>query len=496
MSPEIKFIPSLPSTIETIVVFAFEGQQPLAPFATPLQPLLALDDFKGKAGDMAVLAGVAGIPAQRVVVAGLGAPEKLDALSLEETGGKVYAKLAALPVVGAAVHVPAFNGIGADEAAARLAQGIRLRSYRFDKYKTKDADKKPKLATVQVVTGAADAAAKRSEQLAILADAVKLARDLQNEPANVIYPETLAKAATDALQPFGVKVTVLGEAEMQKLGMNTLLGVGQGSERESQLVIMEWQGAKDKTAAPLGFVGKGVTFDTGGISIKSAGGMEDMKWDMGGAAVVIATMQNLARRKAPVNAVGVVALVENMPSGTAQRPGDIVKSMSGQTVEILNTDAEGRLILADALWYIQKNVTPAPRLVIDLATLTGAIIVALGDITAGLFSNNDALAGQLTDASKQTGEALWRMPLGEAYDKLIDSDWADIKNIGDAGRLGPGSITAAQFLQRFIDGDLPWAHLDIAGVTWGKKDMAITPKGCTGWGVRLLDQFVRGQEGG
>ena len=492
---DIRFAPASATTQETLVVFAAEGGIPAASAALPqaaaerLKTLLPAEEFKGKRGDTAVFAGLEGSAAKRVIVAGLGDVAKLDALGWQEIGGKLFARLASLPTVDALLALPDTHA-GAD-AAANMAYGALLRSYRFDKYKTKDADKKSKLKTLHVGTADTAGAAAQFKTQQTLADAVFLARTLQNEPANIIYPKSLAEAARDALTPHGVKVTILGEDAMRKLGMGSLLGVGQGSANESQLVVMEYHGADDKNAAPLGFVGKGVTFDTGGISIKSAGGMEDMKWDMGGAAVVIATLLNLASRKAKVNAVGVVGLVENMPSSTAQRPGDIVTSMSGQTIEILNTDAEGRLVLADALWYCQKNITPAPRLIIDLATLTGAIVVALGDITAGLFSNTDALAHQLEQASKATGEALWRMPLGSDYDKLIDSDWADIKNIGDAGRLSPGSITAAQFLQRFIDGGLPWAHLDIAGVTWTKKDLPTVPKGCTGWGVRLLDAFVR-----
>jgi leucyl aminopeptidase len=265
--------------------------------------------------------------------------------------------------------------------------------------------------------------------------------------------------------------------------MGALLGVAQGSANEPRLVVMQWNGAA-KSAKPVAFIGKGVTFDTGGISIKPAQGMEDMKWDMGGAGVVLGLMKALAKRKAKVNAVGVCGMVENMPSATAQRPGDIVTSMSGQTIEVLNTDAEGRLVLADALWYTQDRFKP--QIMVDLATLTGAIIISLGAEHAGLFSNNDTLAERLMKSGTAVGESLWRMPLGEAYDKQLDTDAADMKNIG--GREG-GSITAAQFLQRFVN-KVPWAHLDIAGVTWSKKDMPTVPKGGTAFGVRLLDDFV------
>jgi len=282
-----------------------------------------------------------------------------------------------------------------------------------------------------------------------------------------------------------VKVEVLGEKKMRELGMGALLGVGQGSERESQLVVMQWEGAPDaKNKAPVSFIGKGVTFDTGGISIKPAAGMEEMKWDMAGAGAVIGVMHALAARKAKANVVGIAGLVENMPSGTAQRPGDVVKSMSGQTIEVINTDAEGRLVLADALWYCRDRFKP--QAMIDLATLTGAIMVSLGREHAGLFSNNDALAERLLAAGKAVSEPLWRMPMGDAYDKLINSDIADMKNIGN--RYG-GSITAAQFLHRFVK-DTPWAHLDIAGMAWTEKDSPVVPKGASGYGVRLLDRFV------
>jgi leucyl aminopeptidase len=316
---------------------------------------------------------------------------------------------------------------------------------------------------------------------------VFLTRDLVSEPANVIYPETLA-AEAGRLAELGVDVEILDEHKMRKLGMNALLAVGQGSARPPRVVVMQWNGANDSggpRSQPLAFVGKGVTFDTGGISIKPAAGMGDMKWDMAGSAVVIGLMRLLAARNAPVNAVGVVGLVENMPSGTAQRPGDIVTSMSGQTIEVLNTDAEGRLVLADALWYCQDRFKP--RLIVDLATLTGAVIVALGHHRAGMFSNNDELAERLVQAGKAVGEQVWRLPLDESYDRDIDSDAADVKNIG--GGRAAGSIIGAQFLQRFVN-EAPWAHLDIAGTAWSTKDAPTVPKGATAFGVRLLDQFV------
>ena len=302
-------------------------------------------------------------------------------------------------------------------------------------------------------------------------------------------PAVALAAEAEKLAKLGVKVEVLDEPKMRELGMNALVAVGQGSARLPRLVVMEWHGVKAagdaESKRPLAFVGKGVTFDTGGISIKPAAGMADMKWDMAGSAVVIGLMRLLASRKARVNAVGIAGLVENMPSGTAQRPGDIVTSMSGQTIEVLNTDAEGRLVLADALWYCQDRFKP--RLMIDLATLTGAVIVALGHHRAGLFANSDELAERLIEAGKAVGEQVWRLPLDESYDREIDSDAADVKNIA-SGRAG-GSIIGAQFLQRFVN-DVPWAHLDIAGMAWSTKDAPTVPKGATAFGVRLLDRLV------
>jgi leucyl aminopeptidase len=368
-------------------------------------------------------------------------------------------------------------------AAAALAYGARLASYRFDKYRTTlKAKDKPSVTALSVLVDSPAPARKLFNSLDAVADGVFMTRDLVSEPANVLYPDSMAQQCK-TLSKLGVKVEVLGEARMAKLGMGALLGVGQGSPRESRLVVMRWQGAGAKVK-PVAFVGKGVTFDTGGISLKPGPGMEMMKWDMGGAGTVIGLMKALAGRKAKVNAIGVVGLVENMPDGLAQRPGDIVTSMSGQTIEILNTDAEGRLVLADALWYTQDRFKP--QFMVNLATLTGAMIIALGHENAGLFSNNDKLAQQLHDAGQAMGEGVWRLPLSSAYDKKLNCAIADMKNIG--GR-DAGSITAAQFMQRFVN-KVPWAHLDIAGVAWSDKGKPTVPKGGTGWGVRLLDHLV------
>ena len=312
-----------------------------------------------------------------------------------------------------------------------------------------------------------------------------LTRDLVSEPANILFPEKFVDVCK-VLKKVGITIEVFDEKKLKSLGMNALLGVAQGSVRPARVMIMRWNGSKDKTKQPISFIGKGVTFDTGGISIKPSGGMEDMKWDMGGAGVVAGLMYTLALRKSKANVIGAVGLVENMPDGNAQRPGDIVKSMSGQTIEVLNTDAEGRLVLADVLWYIKERFKP--KLMIDLATLTGAIIVALGDRYAGLFSNNDELSDKLIESSKVTKELIWRLPLDKDFDNLLNCNVADMKNI--TGTRGAGSITAAQFLKRFV-GDLPWAHLDIAGVTWSKKGTDLSRPGGTGFGVRLLDHFVK-----
>ncbi len=447
---------------------------------------LAASRFEGKKDQSLLLLTPAGLSVQRLLLVGLGKAEAVDALAAQAFGGNALAQLLSAGDQSVTVAADGIEGapLGAAEMAANIAFGAKLRSYRFDKYRTKEK-KEEKPSVKKLIVGLVDhAAAKRLfAPLEGIAEGVFLTRDLASEPANVIYPESLASQAK-ALADLGVDVEVLGEKQMRKLGMGALLGVGQGSERESQMVVMRWMGAADESVAPVAFVGKGVTFDSGGISIKPAGGMEDMKWDMAGSAVVIGLMKALALRKAKVNAVGVVGLVENMPSGTAQRPGDVVTTLSGQTVEVINTDAEGRLVLADALWYTQDRFKP--QVMVDLATLTGAIIISLGDHYAGLFANDDDLAAKLQTAGKHAGELLWRMPLDDPYDKQIKSDIADMKNVG--GREG-GSITAAMFLKRFVK-DTKWAHLDIAGVTWAKKDGAVTPKGATAFGVRLLDRLV------
>lgn len=486
--------PALPKSA-AIVTGVMKGGK-LSPSATELDKAtegaltkaIEASRYSGKKGELLEVLAPAKIQNSRILLAGVGDPSEITDRDLENLGGSVYKHLAASGEKEAVVMVDDVESAGmeAPERAAHSAYGALLRSYRFDKYKTKEKpEKKSKLAKITFMVAPVAKARKLYGSLSKVADGVFLTRDLVSEPANIVYPKTLAQQAKD-LASLGVKVQVLGEKEMQKLGMGALLGVGQGSVRESQLLVMRWEGApKAKDKRPIAFVGKGVTFDTGGISIKPAAGMEDMKWDMGGSGVVVGLMKALAGRKAKANVIGVCGLVENMPSGSAQRPGDIVTSMSGQTIEVLNTDAEGRLVLADALWYTQEKFKP--RMVIDLATLTGAIIIALGNSHAGVFSNDDDLADALNQAGKAVGEKVWRMPLNDEYDKLIDCDAADMKNIG--GR-GAGSITAAQFLQRFIQKDVPWAHIDIAGVTWSAKDKPTVPRGATAFGVRLLDRLV------
>jgi leucyl aminopeptidase len=445
--------------------------------------------FTGKPGQILEILAPAGVRASRVLVAGLGAPAKFDTRKAEALAAGVIARLFASGEkhVTFAVDLPKGSRLKAAELAAHLAMGARLRDYTFNIYRTKNRDEhEPTLKTIAIGTGDAAGARRAWSAREAVVGGVHFARDLINEPPNVLYPVEFARRVKANLGKLGVKVDVLGEAEMKKLGMGALLGVGQGSRRESQLVVMRWNGARAKNGAPVAFVGKGVCFDSGGLSLKTGAGMIGMKGDMGGAAAVVGTMQALAARKARVNAVGVIGLVENMPDGNAQRPDDVVTSMSGQTIEVLNTDAEGRLVLADALTYTLQKFKP--KFVIDLATLTGAIMVALGLEHAGLFSNDDALSNRILESGKKVGEPLWRLPLGDAYDKMIKSKIADMKNI--SGGTYAGSIVAAQFLQRFID-KTPWAHLDIAGVAWQDGEQKVhAPTWGVGWGVRTLNRLV------
>ncbi len=448
-------------------------------------------DFKGKAKSAIELLAPSGLDLQRLVLLGTGAADDEGGQDWVALGGTAYAQIAARKTKTAALIVDIETGRGgAGKVAADLALGALLRSYTFKKYRTKAGEANGNGGAGngpdRVVILTSDPAGARAAfvHARALADGVALARDLVNEPANILDPVEFARRA-QGLSKVGIEVEVLDVPALEALKMGALLGVGQGSVKPSRVVVMQWHGSKSKRTKPLCFVGKGVTFDTGGISIKPAAGMEDMKGDMGGAACVTGLMHALAARKAPVNAVGLIGLVENMPSGSAQRPGDIVTSMSGQTIEVLNTDAEGRLVLADVLWYAQDRFRP--KLVIDLATLTGAIMVALGKEYAGMFANDDKLAADLHAAGEATGDKVWRMPLAKAYDKLINSKNADMKNIG--GRYG-GAITAAQFLQRFIHKGTPWVHLDVAGVAMDSNKTDTSQTWAAGWGVRLLDRLV------
>ncbi|WP_315832347.1 leucyl aminopeptidase [Bradyrhizobium prioriisuperbiae] len=438
--------------------------------------------FKGKSGSALDILAPEGLKLDRLIVAGTGKKGDLKDEDYIKIGGATIGRLKSnVEAVTIIAELP--DGPLQPGQISSIASGIRLRAYRFDRYKTKKKDDDKKL-TAQISLAVADVAAARKDfaRNDQIVDGVLVARELVNEPPNVLFPAEFARRAAQ-LRKLGVQVDILDVKAMTKLGMGALLGVSQGSAQDGRMVVMRWNGGK-KSDKPVAFIGKGVCFDTGGISIKSAGGMEDMKGDMAGAACVVGLMHALAGRKARVNVVGAIGLVENMPDGNAQRPGDIVTSMSGQTIEIINTDAEGRLVLADVLWYVGQKFKP--KFMVDLATLTGAIMVALGTDHAGLFSNNDELSERLTKAGRATGEHVWRMPLGPEYDKQIDSKFADMKNTG--GRNG-GSITAAQFLQRFVD-DIPWAHLDIAGTGMGAPSTDINTSWGSGFGVRLLDQLV------
>jgi leucyl aminopeptidase len=488
---------SAPSTTGSgaLIVAALEGRAFTAAAAEAdrktggaLKRALDVSRFSGKTAQILEVLAPSGLKASRILLVGLGKPASFDRSQAERIGATVMARLltSGEKSVSFAINLPRGTKLKEASLAAHLAMGARLRAYAFDKYRTKGLEERqPTVKKVAIGTKDATGARKSWQTLSAIADGMYLARDLVNEPPNVLFPAAFARKAKQ-LTKLGVKVEVLGETEMKKRGLGALLGVGQGSAHESQLVVMQWNGTKGKKEAPVAFVGKGVCFDSGGLSLKPGASMMGMKGDMGGAAAVTGAMHALAARKAKVNAVGVIGLVENMPSAKAQRPDDVVTSLSGQTIEVLNTDAEGRLVLADALTYTQQRFKP--RFVIDLATLTGAILVALGGEHAGLFSNDDKLAEHIAQAGGEEGEPVWRLPLSPNYDKLLKSKIADMKNIG-----GPqaGSITAAQFLQRFVEGETPWAHLDIAGVAWQDGEQkALIPSWGTGWGVRVLNRLV------
>jgi len=436
--------------------------------------------FTGEAGAIVDLQAAEDGAVRRLLLVGTGSSDA------DKAGSALVARLLTSGETRLVVDLTGIEASLRARFAADLALAMKLRSWRFDKYRTKlPAKSKPTLETAEIVVGDELAAAEASwADAAAIAEGVAFARTLVAEPPNILYPESFVERCR-VLESMGVRIEILDEAAMREAGMGALLGVSQGSVREARLLAMIWDGTDGK-ADPIAFVGKGVTFDTGGISLKPGAGMEDMKWDMGGAGAVAGLMHTLAGRKAKAHVVGICGLVENMPDGNAQRPGDVVTTMSGQTVEVINTDAEGRLVLCDAISWTQKRFKP--KRIVDLATLTGAMIISLGHEHGGIFSNDDTLADGLIAAGKATTEKLWRMPMGEAYDKLIESPIADMKNVGPREA---GSITAAQFIARFVDEGVAWAHLDIAGMVWSAKPGTMFEKGATGYGVRLLDRFVK-----
>jgi len=487
---QLRFVPFGTRAKGVLIAFCEEGlklgpaaRKALAPTGDLVTRAAAAERFQGKNGSTLDILTPAGLEVARLVIVGVGKVADLKPEDFVKLGGIAMGKVPPA-ATDAQIIADLPNGTFKPERTADLALGVRLRAYSFDRYKTKrkEGEESSKEVKFAIAVAGVPAVQKAYASRDAIANGVVLTRDLVNEPANVLFPQEFARRAGN-LKKLGVAVEVLNVSAMRKLGMKALLGVGQGSERESRCVIMRWNGGK-RGVEPVAFIGKGVCFDTGGISIKPAAGMEDMKGDMAGAACVVGLMQALAARKAKVNAVGAIGIVENMPDGKAQRPGDIVTTMSGQTIEIINTDAEGRLVLADVLHYVNKRFKP--KFMVDLATLTGAIIIALGHEHAGLFCNDERLADRLLKAGLATGERLWRMPLGPEYDKKIDSKFADMKNTG--GR-DAGSITAAQLLLRFVD-KTPWAHLDIAGTGMGSPQSDINKSWASGFGVRLLDRLV------
>ena len=483
----VDFVPTRPSGTFALALPIGKGGVAMASIsgvrdtdAILLRAAAAAQRFEGDAGSMAEQFMTVDGVSRRVLLVGTGSSSAED---YEKAGAALSAKLLTSGETHLVVDLsdlPLTTSV-----RNRFIAGAVLRAWRHDIYRTKLPEKqKPSLTTLTIVGAPSEAEREWVAAQAVVAG-VEFTRTLVAEPANIIYPESFV-ARCDALKALGVEITVLDEHEMGTLGMGALLGVSLGSARPPRLLVMRWDGTNSAQKTPVALVGKGVTFDTGGISLKPPGGMEDMKWDMGGAGAVAGAMMALAGRKAKAHVVGVCGLVENMPDGKAQRPGDVVTSMDGLTIEVINTDAEGRLVLCDALTWVQRNYKP--EVIVDLATLTGAMIVSLGHEHGGMFSNDDGLATQLLAAGTASGDPLWRMPLGPAYDKLIDSPIADIKNIGPPGQ--GGSITAAQFLKRFIHEGVKWAHLDIAGMVWASKPGAVWDKGATGYGVRLLDRFI------
>lgn len=474
---DIQFVAQIDASADVVAFPVRKGEA--AKLGALLGAAAAQARFEGAAGAIAETAAIDGDQARRLLLVGIGDGTTHD---LERGGAALTARLQTSGVT--AVHVDfASAGQSDEDDVLAFAMGARLRDWRLDTYRTRLSDTaKPSLKTIVIASPAGDLTARWGGYSAV-ADGVALTQTLVAEPPNILYPESFVERCQH-LAELGVELEVLDERQMKALGMGALLGVAQGSTRPPRLLAMRWNGGTPGEA-PVVFIGKGVTFDTGGISLKPGPGMDMMKWDMGGAGAVAGAMKAIAGRKAKANVVGVVGLVENMPDGNAMRPGDVVSTMSGQTVEVLNTDAEGRLVLCDAITWAQKAYNP--KVIVDLATLTGAMVISLGHEYAGMFANDDELAAKLLEAGDASGNKLWRFPLSPAYDKLIDSPIADMKNIGP--REG-GSITAAQFLKRYVNEGVAWAHLDIAGMAWGDKDGPVWAKGATGYGVRLLDRYI------
>ncbi|MDG6078655.1 leucyl aminopeptidase [Erythrobacter litoralis] len=478
----IQFSQTRPQAARLIAQIADKGKLPSS-LSRAMREGAEAARFKGTPGQVFDGFEESGDTVARLAIVGAGMPDAEERLAnLEKAGAALAAKYQSIGVEELVLDL-SDAGLSAQEAA-HVVLGIRLRNWRYDIYRTKMKDEQKVTLETLTIVGAPDGAEDAWTKAGHLADGIEFTRELVTEPANILYPESFVARCRERFEGTGAEIVVLDDDQMEELGMGSLLSVGQGSARGSRLLAIRWNGGKSGEA-PTAFVGKGVTFDSGGISIKPGAGMEDMKWDMGGAGAVAGGMLALVKRKAKANIIGVMGLVENMPDGNALRPSDVVTSMSGQTIEVLNTDAEGRLVLADALHWVQQEHEPAR--IVDFATLTGAMIVALGHEYAGVFSNDDTLAGDLAAAGTKSGDKVWRMPIGPAYDKLLDSPIADMKNIG--GRAA-GSITAAQFLQRFIADGTPWAHCDVAGMVWSDKPGRTWGKGATGFGVRLIDTLI------
>ncbi len=501
--PKITFANAPAASIKTIIIPIYKDGK-LSPSAKPHKKLIenALKthpNFKAKLGQTLTITTDAKHDFDHIVLVGLDDPKTLDTLKAQEAGGKLYVALKALGTSAAALSIEndkALKSITTEELGAHIAYGLHLRSYTYDKYKTKPKTKAAELKTFSVTSSTSTSIKKAYAALDSILQGVFTARDLVNAPPNDLYPESYAKFIQSELKPLGVSVEIIDEKKMAKLGMEAALAVGKGSERQPRIVVMKWNGApkatkKSPKQAPIALVGKGVTFDTGGISLKPGAGMDEMKMDMGGSAAVIGTMKALALGKIKKDVVAIVGLAENMPSHNAYRPGDIIGSLSGKTIEVLNTDAEGRLVLADCLTHIQQKFKP--RAIIDLATLTGAMMVALGHEYCGTFVNDDALWNEMNTASSETGEKLWRMPLDKVYKNDMVSNVADLQNLAKSGRFA-GACTAAGFLEHFIENDTPWAHMDIAGTAWRKSDQPTIPKYGSGFGVKLLTTMIANGE--